>query len=99
MILSNRTSIYKLTQDDWHGNYFVEMSGNHCLGEAVEVIFNGNITTNEAPIWRVSIWGTDDFGMEKDFYCQKAASNCFVEVISHDYIGRDMLIKMGFVTA
>lgn len=98
-----RVEVLKLTQDDWYGSY--ELTGYYKGLEkpmVVEVIFNGNITAynpKSEPVWRTCVWGNDDCGMEFDCATEAEAWNKFLQVIGMDYVNRDRLIALGFVSA
>lgn len=79
---------WKETTDDWYPNF----EGNIV---AVSLLKLNDIPPNNC--WRVSIWGADDDGMEKDFLTRIEALdefNLLPEVITKDY-----LIDRGFSRA
>lgn len=90
-------TVFKRTQDDWYGSYYT--SHDEML---VECIFNGNIMQNfpgKLPIWRTCVWGTDDCGMEIDCTTEAEAWIKFLQVIGLEFVNRDELLKLGFVSA
>lgn len=102
----NRTSVFKLTTDDWYGSYTISDYYNGVEKPMlVEVIYNGRIEMSNPeypdhpPVWRVSVWGNDDCGMEMDILSEGVAKDMFLRVISMKYVDRDDLIRLGFVSA
>ena len=54
-------------------------------------------------VWhRVSVWGADDLGMERDFFGtsqEKDALAVYAKVMNLDYVDFNPLKKMGFKSA
>jgi L-rhamnose isomerase len=48
-------------------------------------------------MWRVCVWGEDDFGMEIDLYARNQAKNIFEKI--EDYTTIAQLKALGFVRA
>jgi len=96
MITQARTSIFKLTRDDWYPSYYLE-DGRM----VVEVTYHSKLRTfgDSPPVWRTSVWGADDCGMEIDCGTEKEAWDKFTQVIAMDYVDRVSLKFMGFVSA
>jgi len=98
-----RIEVLKPTQDDWHGSYIID--GYHKGVKnpmLVEVTFHGNIMSYDpelTPIWRTSVWGNDDCGMEYDCASEAEAWNMFLQVISMKHVNRKDLNELGFVRA
>jgi hypothetical protein len=92
--------VFKRTTDDWYGNYKIQSDAR--VSDVVEVSFT---TTGPNPKqhqgeFRVCVWGNDDCGMEKDFADdEELAWNCFFQVIGLDYVNKDSLRSLGFVSA
>jgi hypothetical protein len=88
---------YKRTSDNFCGNFKVENS-NYI--ELVEVMYHGNIALfEEEEIYRVSVWGDDDCGMEYDTPNKEEAIGVFMDVIGLKAITFDKLKKLGFKSA
>lgn len=89
-----KIEVYKETDENWFGNYEIDDK------KLVKVMF-----TQTGPFppdngeWRVCVWGTDDFGMEKDFIDHDEAMKCFQTVIQFDKIKQMELIRLGFKIA
>jgi len=84
-----RYTCFKKTKDNWCGNYYNEL---------VKLTFHGNISPyQETPIYRVSIWGNDNMGMEFDTNNELTAQGIFQQVIGLEYVNRADLIKLNFV--
>lgn len=85
-------TIYKPTDDDWWGNFD---------NNTVELSFRGNInrkhrTPNVGAIYRISVWGNDDFGMDRDFSSIKKALAFFKKVEQLPVLNQKQLLSMGF---
>lgn len=94
-----RVEVFKRTQDEWYGNY--KIVGDQRVSDLVEVSFinlSPNVSPGE-PNWRVCVWGNDDLGMEQDLENETEAWNIFLQVIGMDYVNRDKLLALGFVSA
>lgn len=55
----------------------------------------------EERIWRVCVWGNDDYGMERDFNPneENLAWSIFLNVIGEEYVDMKFLLSLGFVSA
>lgn len=96
-----RVSVFKRTSEDWYPSYSLkEFNRGVPSQRLVEVIFT---TTGPAPphngLWRVCVWGGDDFGMEKDFDKENHAWGCFLQVIGMEEVSQKVLLFEGFVCA
>lgn len=98
IIAPKRTKVFKVTRDDWYPSYFLE---DHRKVMLVEVTYHGKLATfnNSPPVWRTSVWGNDDCGMEIDCATEQEAWDKFVQVISMDYVDRVSLKAIGFISA
>ncbi len=102
--MSNRIEVLKQTQDDWYPSYRLHgwFHGQEDV-MLVRVTFHGNITAHydspRAPVYRTSVWGADDCGMEFDSESEATCFNTFLQVIGLKYVNRDELKKLGFVSA
>jgi len=83
-------NVFKRTTDDWYGSYRLDNTDN---GMLVEVGF-----ANLDGLFRVSVWGTDDCGMEFDRESENEAWNIFLGVIGMENVNRKELIDLGFVS-
>lgn len=91
-----KIEVFKPTQDDFYSNYSVG-----CKYELVKVIFT---QTGPNPkigngMYRVCVWGNDDFGLEIHFTEETTALNMFHQVIGWKYVNIQQLRDTGFVTA
>jgi len=87
-----RTEIFKNTHDNWCGNWD---------GDQVKLSYHGNIEPikTKPPVFRVSCWGNDDFGMERDFSIEGDAIEMY-EMLSHKVvIDQDTLDLLGFTVS
>jgi len=100
--MKNEICVFKPTQDDWCGSFelvgWLDGVQNQML---VEVCFHGNISPPDSrpPVWRTSVWGNDDCGMEVDCATEAEAFNLFLQVIGWKFVNRDQLKALGFVSA
>lgn len=98
-----RVQVLKPTQDDWYGSYTLEGWYEGVEKQMfVQCIFNGNITAYDptlAPVWRTSVWGNDDCGMEVDCDTEAEAWVKFLQVIGMQFVNREDLTALGFVPA
>lgn len=94
-----RVEVFKRTQDEWYGNY--KIVGDRRVSDLVEVSFLQLMPTvvPSAFNWRVCVWGNDDCGMERDFENETEAWTVFLQVIGQQYVNRNGLISLGFVSA
>lgn len=90
----NRQEILIKTDDEWSGNYDDNF---------VKLIYNGLIPPftpkgkkEREPLWRVSCWGNDDFGIDKDFESEQESIDVFNDLKSRDKINQQDLYDMGF---
>lgn len=95
-----KVKVFKPTEDDWSGSY--RLDGRYAEGEnqmLVAVMFLGNICDfdpTEAPVWRTSVWGNDDEGMEYDCDNETEAWDRFLQVIKMEFVNKKDLINLGF---
>ena len=92
----DRVELFKETDDNWYPSYTLEGFKQ----KLVQVAFHGNISPpNEPKVYRVSVWGADDIGMEYD--CSRAGESwsMFVRVINMKKVNVAELKQMGFVHA
>ena len=89
-----KRSFFKKTSDDWYPCYKIEKDARHSEG-LVEVIFTKLIDG----MYRVCIWGADDFGMERDFKEEYDAWNIFLLVIKLEDVTFNKLKELGFYYA
>jgi hypothetical protein len=89
--------VLKPTNDDWCDSYVIEGHYNGDKNQMlVEVSFRGEIAPG---VWRTSVWGNDDFGMEYDCDSETKCWNMFLRVIGMRYVDAVPLRQFGFVTA
>ena len=98
-----RVEVFKPTKDNWCDSYKI---AGYCNGiqnqMLVAVTFHGNIMAydpKQAPVWRTSVWGNDDGGMEYDCATEAECWNIFLQVIGWDSVDKDALRELGFVIA
>ena len=79
-----QTEIFKKTNDDWYGNF----KNNTC-----QLIYIGELTDG---VFRVAVWGDDDFGIDKDFKTEKEAIEMFDKLKKRTIINHKDLYDLGF---
>ena len=86
-----KRSFFKKTSDGWYPCYKIEKDARHSEG-LVEVIFTKLIDG----MYRVCIWGADDFGMERDFEVYLEAKEIFNTLANKEIITISELKKLEF---
>jgi hypothetical protein len=79
-----RTEIYKKTTDNWYPNYNID---------EVKLIYNGKLRDGK---FRVSCWGNDDFGIDKDFEDETESIKVFEQLKAKEIINHQDLYNLGF---
>ncbi len=62
MIVTNKTSFFKKADGEWYNEYHIEDDQRHVGVGYVEV----NKTYYHGGMIRISVWGNDDCGVERD---------------------------------
>ena len=86
--------VYKETDDEWHGSYVVANKS------AVKVLLS--VTGPNPPYsgsWRVGVWGTDNYGLIKDFVVEGDAELAFQRLCKWDKVNKKDLLMYGFEVA
>jgi len=92
-----RISVFKPTPDDWYPPYRLQGKHKGKPLQLVEVSFLQLIDVADAPpMWRVNVWGGDDFGMDKDHDHRDVAYELFQEVIRQPEVSQEFLREKGF---
>ena len=98
----NHKTCFKQTEDEWYPNYD---------GDTVRVsLILRRKKSNEYKLYgqtlfRVCVWGDDDFGMEKDFKSGddqadiEQAKELYATLIEQKFINQGYLKKLGFINA
>lgn len=92
----NEIVCYKPTTEDWHPSFYIG------IDKVLRVTFHGKLTNyndEKADIYRVSVWGADDCGMEYDCATDHEAWLKFQCVLMLNDVTYNSLIDMGFVSA
>lgn len=86
---------YKLTQDDWYPNFFLDDRETNLIRVSLTQIS----PLNKKETWRVAVWGNDDIGMNKDFeneHAKKHAVAEFQAVFMEQYVNKEWLRSRGW---
>lgn len=79
-----RVEILKKTNDDWHPN----LNKDEC-----KLMYIGKLHQG---LYRVAVWGNDDFGIDKDFQSEKEAIKVFDQLKQKQKINHQDLYSLGF---
>jgi hypothetical protein len=74
----------KSTEDDWYGNF---------ENNTVKLTYHPQLADGK---YRVSIWGNDDFGIDKDFDSPAEAEEVFCKLKIKKVINKNDLYALGF---
>jgi len=92
-----KITVFKRTSDNWCGNYIIK--SDYVDISAVRVMYHDNISApGEQPVYRTSVWGNDDLGMEIDCDSDNKAYIKFLEVIGLEDVTMDKLKELEFVS-
>ena len=94
---------FKLTDDDWYGNYKIEDVANYPDGELKgknKLVDVSLLTLGPgADQFRVCVWGNDDFGLELDFDSVFDAQAMYLKLLQLEVINEYDLKQLGFKRA
>lgn len=85
-------TVYKETSDDWCPSYELSTHFQTDIKSMAQVNFGGL----SDGMYRVSVWGADDIGMNIDFKSDFNALSMFLKVLQLDDITMDKLTELGF---
>lgn len=90
--------VFKPTPDDWCPPYRLQGNYKGKPLQLVEVSFVQimDVAPGDDPLWRVSVWGGDDFGMDKDDESRDIAYELFEKVIEQPEVSQKFLREQGF---
>lgn len=89
--------VFKRTTDDWYPSYRIN---GWNAGVENQMLVEIRFCQLDNGSWRVSAWGGDDCGLERDFSSETDAWNVFQQVIGWNTVNRDQLInELHFVSA
>lgn len=90
-------SCFKFTDDDWYGNMKLAESCDmyDYKTKLVEVSLKSLIND----MFRVCVWGNDDFGMERDYHSLAEASDMFNKLLQMKVINQADLLNLEFIRA
>lgn len=84
----NLITVYIPTQEDWYGSY--EIDGKLWLRLELGKFYEG--------AYRVGVWGTDDFGMVRDFVDYDSALSVFHDLCALPHLRtQKLLVEKGFL--
>ena len=85
-----RIEHFKNTKDNWYDNY----KGNQVI-LTYHGIINPYVLDSNKFIYRVSVWGNDDLGIDKDFNNHLEAKQLFNKINSLKYVNKQDLLDLG----
>lgn len=85
--------VIKFTDDEWYSNETLL-----CKGKPTRVVTASFILLTNG-LWRVCVWGNDDFGLERDYPKRMEAVLAFRRIIKMDRVNKQPLKDMGFYNA
>lgn len=85
-------------KESWYGNYEISEDQRH-LGAKLVYVRLSKFSDDSG--FRVSVWGNDDFGMEKDFKSHeyKQAEELYVKILLTKFPTQEYLWTLNFVHA
>jgi len=87
-----RKEVFICTDDNWYGNWD---------NNTVKLIYNGAlypVRHGRIILYRVSAWGNDDFGINKDFSSELEAKAVFEKLSKLEILNQKDLYDIGFET-
>lgn len=94
----NDLNVFVPVDEDWYPSFTVKWQGEIKL---VRVTLHETCLLFKDPFTRVSIWGADDCGMEKDYLAtdfEKARAD-WLMVVQKKKLTRAWLYEQGFINA
>jgi hypothetical protein len=96
--------VFKRTKDDWYPSYSLITDGILVKESLVCIDYywlkpGDSDLDNDGPIYFVSAWGSDDYGLERAFTSEKEAWTTFLEIIGQDYVSAQYLRDRGFTSS
>ena len=94
----NDLNVFVPVDEDWYPSFTIEYQG---IIKLVRVTLHECTLFFNPPFTRVSIWGADDCGMEKDYPAtdfEKARAD-WLMVVQNKNLTRKWLYEQGFVNA
>lgn len=91
----HKRTAFKLTNDNWHPSYELNswVKGKEPPNMLVHVSFLPLHPTapREKMLYRVSVWGNDDYGLEFDYDSPLMALDVFDEIMKLEYVDQEVL--------
>lgn len=89
-VFPKRIEHFKNTKDDWYPNYpnnQVRLTYHSCIN---------SYKPESEWVYRVSVWGNDDFGIDRDFKDPMEAKRMFNKLDAMKFINHQDLYDLGF---
>jgi hypothetical protein len=86
-----KNTVFKFTTEDWHPSY--KLDGRYRGKQGLLLLEVSLLKLPSTKEWRVCVWGSDDFGMERDYArCdKKQAIEMFLAVIAEEVVSEVFL--------
>lgn len=81
---------FKKTKDDWSPNF-----DNNQVKLSYHGVINPYVNDPTKFVYRVSVWGNDDLGIDKDFDNHLDAKRLFNVIDSMKYVNKADLLNLG----
>ncbi len=91
-------NVFVPVNENWYPSFKIDYQGEILL---VRVTLHETTLSFDPPFTRVSVWGADDCGMEKDYLATEfaQAKEDWLKVIQQKNLTRKWLNEQGFVNA
>ena len=89
-IFPKRVVHFKNTKDYWAPNY-----NKNQVKLSYHGVINPYVQDITKFVYRVSVWGADDLGMDRDFDNHLDAKKLFNKIDSLKYVNKDILLDLG----
>lgn len=98
--IPEKQSCVKYTQDEWYGNEVLRRREDGKSTRIVTVsFFELRRTKKEPQLWRVCVWGNDDFGLEIDLEDRGQAMVLYRTILRWEFVNKQPLKDLGFYNA
>lgn len=94
----DRVYCFKLTSDDWYSEYKISKDVRYENAKFVCVTFHGNLNAYDStmkPVYRTSVWGNDDTGIDKDSEIESEAFELYLDLCSLKNVTKEYCLKRG----
>jgi hypothetical protein len=91
-VISTEVEVFKKTHDEWYPSYG---DCHASTGPLVRVVFREiEDDVGQQPVWVVSAFGIDDFGLERMFDVESDAMKCFIKILHWRHVDQEPLQRI-----